>query len=57
MTIPKGKRRLPGVVAVVAVGIVVVVGGLAWADGGRRQVRDIVQPVKVPDQKVTETAE
>ncbi len=47
---------LPGVVAVIAVAVVVVVGGLAWVDGGSRPVRDIVQPVKVPDQKVTEAS-
>lgn len=47
---------LPGVAAVIVAAIVVVVGGLAWVDGGRRQVRDIVEPVKVPDQKVTEIA-
>lgn len=57
MTIPKGRRRLPGVVAVIAVGIVVVVCGLAWVDGGRRQVRPIVQTVQVPEQKVTEVGQ
>ena len=60
MTIPRRRRKLPGAtVAVVLAAVLVIVVGVgsgAWVKGGHREVRDIVEPVKVPDQKAAETS-
>ncbi|WP_185928583.1 hypothetical protein [Sphingomonas sp. IC081] len=50
MTIPRRRRKLPGVTVAAVLAIVVVVGSWAWVNGGHREVRDIVETVKVPDQ-------
>ncbi len=54
MTIQKRRRKLSGVAAVSIVApmvllLVVLTGVCAWMDGGRSPVRDIVQPVAVPE--------
>lgn len=56
MTIPRRRRKLPGVTVAAVLAIVVGVGSWAWVKGGHREVRDIVEPVKVPDQKAAETS-
>ncbi|MGH6746007.1 MULTISPECIES: hypothetical protein [unclassified Novosphingobium] len=54
MTIQKRRRKFSGVAAVSIVAPVAVLGAVllgawAWSDGGRSPVRDIVEPIPVPE--------
>ncbi|WP_334182656.1 hypothetical protein [Novosphingobium sp.] len=49
MTIPKRRRKFSGVAAVSIVLLAIAVLIWAWTNGGRSPVRDIVQPVPVPE--------
>lgn len=54
MTIQRRRRKISGVAAVSIVAPVallglILLGALAWNDGGRSPVGDIVQPVPVPE--------